>query len=210
MKTRTSRSHLCLATDKTRHSFAQPSPITVKNLQPAIFKLTSPVDINVPARSALVLRNKSFAQIEHRAGAGGWPRGFGFKSQSPLLNIHFRLSGFQSSLKFPTYSLPQRPECTVHTAVKCGTKPIRYVTCDVPLLRSAQRSFVPLQKSLPDHRSSCMCEQKPYRYPVLFSGQRKSSPVQCVHSPKLPYLRRLKTGRFDTSLFIRGVNSPTY
>ena len=147
MKTKTSRSHLCLATDKTRHSFAPPSPITVKNLQPAIFKLTSPVDINVPARSALVLRNKSFAQIEHRAGAGGWPRGFGFKSQSPLLNIHFRLSGFQSSLKFPTYSLPQRPECTVHTAVKCGTKPIRYVTCDVPLLRSAQRSFVPLQKS---------------------------------------------------------------
>ena len=37
-----------------------------------------------------------------------------------------------------------------------------------------------------------MCEQKPYRYPVLFSGQRKSSPVKCVHSPKLPYLRRLK------------------
>ena len=39
------------------------------------------------------------------------------------------------------------------------TEPIR---CDTPLVRSAQRSFAPLQKSSRNYRCFQLCEQKPY------------------------------------------------
>ena len=70
------------------------------------------------------------------------------KSQSSLLNIYFRLSGFQSSLLLIhfRYSLNTCWHCT---KVCHRTYPI----CDGPLPRSLRRSFAPLQKSRHNHDS---------------------------------------------------------
>ena len=70
------------------------------------------------------------------------------KSQSSLLNISFRLSGFQSSLLLIHFRYS--PNTCVHcTKVWHRTYPI----CDGPLPRSVRHSFAPLQKSRRNHRS---------------------------------------------------------
>ena len=70
------------------------------------------------------------------------------KSQSTLLNIYFRLSGFQSSLLLIHFRYS--PNTSWHfTKVWHRT----YPTCDSPLPRSVRHSFAPLQKSRRNHRS---------------------------------------------------------
>ena len=73
------------------------------------------------------------------------------KPQSSLLNIYFRLSGFQSSfllihLYGTLYGTNTSSNCT---KAWHRTSPI----CDSSLKRSARRSIVPLQKSRRNHHS---------------------------------------------------------
>ena len=61
-----------------------------------------------------------------------------------LLNINFRLSGFQSLL------LPRFTSATVRVSVYPATN--TYPISDDPLSRTTQRNFVPLQKPYRNHR----------------------------------------------------------
>ena len=70
------------------------------------------------------------------------------KSQSSLLNIYFRFSGFQSLLLLIHFRCFPNT-CSHCTKVWHRTSPI----CDAPLSRVAKRSFAPLQKSRRNHRS---------------------------------------------------------
>ena len=70
------------------------------------------------------------------------------KSQSSLLNINFRLSGFQSSLLLVHFRYGLNT-CSHYTKVWDRTTPIY----DTPLSRSARLSFAPLQKARQTHRS---------------------------------------------------------
>ena len=83
----------------------------------------------------------------HRTSCrSGWTTGFGeLKPQSLLLNIYFRLSGFQSLLPLIHFSNGSIPAQTVP---KSGSEPIRYVT----LQFRVRRGFAPLQKSRRNHR----------------------------------------------------------
>ena len=79
----------------------------------------------------------------------GWPRGSGALIPNPhsLLNIHFPLSVFQSSLLFILF----RQGVNTFSRNYEETSPI----CDDPISRSARRharSLSPLQKSFPNHR----------------------------------------------------------
>ena len=78
------------------------------------------------------------------------------KLQSSLLNIYFRLSRFQSSLLL-IYFRDGPNRCSYYTKVWHRTYPI----CDVPLSRSARRSFAPSQKSRL-HNRYFVWKQKPY------------------------------------------------
>ena len=90
----------------------------------------------------------------HRTAAcqSGWPikRSWWTKFESSLLNIYFRLSGFQFLpllIQFQ-YGMNACSHCYTkvwHTA---------FLICDTPLLsRLAQHSFTPVQKSPPNHLS---------------------------------------------------------
>ena len=89
------------------------------------------------------------------------------KSQSSLLNIYFRLSGFQSSLLL-IYFCYGPNTCLHYTQEWYRISPI----CDSPLQTPVRRSFT--------YRNGAkitivMCEQKPYL--VCFSYLHKSYPV---------------------------------
>ena len=110
--------------------------------------------------------NKSFTNIQRRARAFGRGGVWWTKSQSWLLNIYFRLSGFQSSLLLlihfrygPWYLF------TLHR--KVGIEPIRYV----PLQFRDLRSAASLRHRNRAKIAVLMCEQK--AFPACFSRRRK-------------------------------------
>ena len=85
--------------------------------------------------------HKSFTHIEHVARAVG-PEAWYTKFHSSLLNICFRLSGYQTA--FLLIYFRDGPKKFSHcTKVSRKTYPI----CDAPLSRSARRIFAPSQKS---------------------------------------------------------------
>ena len=122
--------------------------------------------------------NRSFTHTEHIVPRrGGWPRGFGAQNFSPHSWISPSVTkGFQSSLLLIHFRYGPNT-CSSgtkgwHRTYPIGDAPLR---CrDAPL--SARHSFVPLQKSRPNHRS--YCQRKPH--PVWFACRRKSYPVQCA------------------------------
>ena len=91
-------------------------------------------------------------------------------SRNRALNIYFRLVGFQSY--FLLIHLRHSPNtCSHYTKVWHRTCPI----CNVPLSRSARRSFVPLQKSHRNHPFLCV-NRIPIRHDFR-SGALDSYPV---------------------------------
>ena len=96
----------------------------------------------------------------HRTSCrGGWPRGFNFLNPNPH-SRHLSYLFTSATLRKP-----------IHTATKCSTKPIQYVT---PHSRD-RRGAASLR-----YRNRAMSGQK--QYPVWFSCRRKSCPIQLEHS----------------------------
>ena len=92
-------------------------------------------------------RTEQVVHIHRTLCRSVWPRGFGELNPSP----HSWIFTSVSPQVAPIYSLPLRSEWPVHTALKCGTEPVRCVT--LHLMWSVLRSFAPLRKSLRNHRS---------------------------------------------------------
>ena len=92
------------------------------------------------------------------------------KSQSSLLNIYFRLSGFQSSL-LRIHFCYGRNTCLHYTQEWYRIS--RYVTLHV---RPVRRSFFTYRNGA--KITVVMCEQK--LYPVCFSCLRKNYPVSIL------------------------------
>ena len=88
----------------------------------------------------------------------GWPRGFGALNSSPHSRIFTFVSEGSSPRSYLFISATGR--IGVHTAPKCGTKPLRYV-----MLHFRDRRGAP---SLRHRNRAAMnvltCEQKPYQY----------------------------------------------
>ena len=93
------------------------------------------------------------------------------KSQSSLLNIYFRFSGFQPLLL--SIHFRYGPSTCSHCAkVWHRTSPI----CDAQVSRAAQRSFALLQKSRRNHRSYVWTEALSSM--VFVTAQKQSGIVQ--------------------------------
>ena len=74
------------------------------------------------------------------------------------------------TLTLKQHSLRLRPNVLLSPAPKCGTKP--HPLCDSPLSKSAQRSFVALQKSGRNHRSYVWTEASPDPGVIFLGGTR--------------------------------------
>ena len=95
------------------------------------------------------------------------------KFQSSLLDIYFRLSGFQPSLLLIHFRHgPNR--CSHCTEVWQKTFPV----CDTPLSRSAGRRFAPSQKS---HRHNRSCMWTGTLSGMIFVVVQKLSGTRCGH-----------------------------
>ena len=85
--------------------------------------------------------NKSFIHIQSNIVPERFAeRVWWTKSQSPLLNIYFRLWGYQSSSLLLIHFRYSANTCSHCTKVWQKAYPI----CEAPLSRSARRSFAPL------------------------------------------------------------------
>ena len=92
------------------------------------------------------------------------------KSQSSLLNIYFRLSGFQSPLLLLRSKHPKTLRQRAAETYPICDNPLAVVQHGAASLRNRHRAEITV----------FMCEQKPY--PVWFSCQRKSYLVWHEHS----------------------------
>ena len=81
-------------------------------------------------------------------------------SQSSLLNIYFRVSGFQSSVLLILFNYAP------NTCSTCGTEPIPYVTL--------QSEIAPLLKS---HRNHCSCVWTVALYSMVLAPAQKLSGI---------------------------------
>ena len=90
-------------------------------------------------------------QTHRTACQSGWPikRSWWTKFESSLLNIYFRLSGFQFLLLLIQF------QYGMNACSHCYTKVwhIAFLICDALLSRLAEHSFAPVQKSPPNHLS---------------------------------------------------------
>ena len=149
LKTKTSRSHLCLATDKTRYSFAQTRPITVQNL-PSQQRYSCQLHLLIimcqPETHWFLGTSHSHTSNMVLERAVGWealafdtsPHSWIFTSvavASSFLLIHFR---YGPNILF-----------TLQKSVAQNLSDMWHVTL---YLWSAWRSFAPLQKPCRNHR----------------------------------------------------------
>ena len=113
----------------------------------------------------------------HRTSCpSGCSRGLGVLNSSPISWLFTSVSVLFSAVLAPTDSLPVTVRTLVHTAPKCGTEPIPYVT---PQFRDRRGAASLCYRNCAEI-TVLMCEQKPYQ--VWFSCRRKSCPVKLEHS----------------------------
>ena len=99
--------------------------------------------------------HKSFTRTSNITSARLAERDWCIKIQSSLLQIYFRLSGFQSSILL-IYFREGSIRCSHCTKERQKNYPI----CDAPLSRSARRSFARRHRNCAS-TTVLVCEQKP-------------------------------------------------
>ena len=100
--------------------------------------------------------HKSLTRTSNITSARLAERDWCIKIQSSLLQIYFRLSGFQSSILL-IYFREGSIRCSHYTKVR---QKKNYPICDAPLSRSARRSFARRHRNCAS-TTVLVCEQKP-------------------------------------------------